>query len=102
MRYVKGLVTYYDVMTSKLYDADMAKERMTVYLDPQVARALRVSAARRGIKDSEVVEEALRDMLLFTAFEQAAQRNLDLTEDEALELVVREQHAARREARKAS
>ena len=102
MRYVKGLVTYYDVMTSKLYDADMAKERMTVYLDPQVARALRVSAARRGIKDSEVVEEALRDMLLFTAFEQAAQRNLDLTEDEVLELVVREQHAARREARKAS
>lgn len=89
-------------MTSKLYDAGMAKERMTVYLDPQVARALRVSAARRGIKDSQVVEEALRDMLLFTAFEQAAQRNLDLTEVEALELAVREQHAARREARKAS
>jgi hypothetical protein len=88
-------------MTSKLYDADMAKERLTIYLEAEVARALRVSAARRGMKDSEVVEEALRDKLLFTALERAAGRNLDLTEDEALELAVREQHAARREARKA-
>jgi hypothetical protein len=47
------------------------------------------------------VEEALRDKLLFTALERAAGRNLDLTEDEALELAVREQHLARREARKA-
>ena len=89
-------------MTSKLYDAGMAKERLTVYLDPEIARALRVSAARRGMKDSGVVEEALRDKLLFTALERSAGRNLDLTEDEALELAVREQHAARRAARKAS
>ena len=89
-------------MTSKLYDRDMAKERLTVYLDPEVARALRVSAARRGKRDSEVVEEALRDKLLFTALEGSAERNLDLTEDEALELAVREQRAARRAARKAS
>jgi hypothetical protein len=88
-------------MTSKLYDADMAKARLTIYLEADVARALRVSAARRGMKDSEVVEEALRDKLLFTALERAAGRNLDLTEDEALELAVREQHLARREARKA-
>lgn len=80
----------------------MAKERLTVYLDPEVARALRVSAARRGKRDSEVVEDALRDKLLFTALERSAERNLDLTEDEALELAVREQHAARRAARKAS
>lgn len=93
---------HYDVMTSKLYDADMAKARLTVYLDPEVARALRVSASRRGMRDSEVVEEALRDTLLFTALERSAGRNLDLTEDEALELAVREQHAARRAARKAS
>ena len=81
----------------------MAKERLTVYVDAEVARALRVSAARRGMRDSEVVEEALRDKLLFTALERSAARNLDLSEDEALALAVREQHAARRqEKRRAS
>jgi len=89
-------------MTSKLYDTDMAKDRLTVYLDPDVARALRVSAARRGMKDSEVVEEALRDKLLFTALDSSIDRNTDLSEDEALELAVRVQHEARRPARKAS
>ncbi len=96
------MIDHYDVMTSKLYNLDMAKERLTVYLDGAVARALRVSAARRGLKDSQVVEEALRDKLLFTALEGSAGQNLDLTEDEALELAVREQHAARRAVRKAS
>lgn len=81
---------------------DMAKERLTVYLDPEVARALRVSAARRGIKDSEAVEEALRDFFGFAALERSAELNADLTADEALELVVREQHAGRRRRRKAS
>ncbi len=88
-------------MTSKLYDVDMAKERLTVYLSPEVARVLRVSAARRGIKDSEAVEEAIKEHLGLAALERSAERNLDLTEDEAMELAVREQHAARR-ARKAS
>ena len=83
-------------MTSKLYDVDMAKERLTVYLSPEVARVLRVSAARRGIKDSEAVEEAIKEHLGLAALERAAERNLDLTEDEAMELAVREQHAARR------
>jgi hypothetical protein len=84
-------------MTSKLYDLEMAKKRLTVYLDPEVARALRVSAARRGIRDSEVVEEALRDKLLFTALERSWARNEDLTADEALELAVRIQHETREE-----
>ncbi len=88
-------------MTSKVYDLDMAKERLTVYLTPEVARALRVAAARRGVKDSDVVEEALREHIGFAALERSAARNLDLSEDEALELAVREQHAGRR-VRKAS
>jgi hypothetical protein len=68
---------------------------LTVYLDPDVARAMRVSAARRGMKDSEVVEGALRDKLLFNALDRiAATATLDW--EEALELAVREQHAARR------
>lgn len=87
-------------MTSKLYNTDMAKERLTVYLTPDVARALRVAAARRGIKDSEVVEEALRDKLLFTAFERSWARNSDLTPEQAMELAVQVQHEARRERRR--
>lgn len=61
-----------------------------------------MSAARRGVKDSEVVGEALREYLGLAALERSAELNLDLTEDEALELAVREQHAARRVSRKAS
>lgn len=81
-------------MTSKLYDAEMAKDRLTVYLDPEVARALRVSAARRGLKDSEVVEEALRDKLLFTALDRIAQ-TATMDEDEALAFAVKIQHESR-------
>lgn len=72
----------------------MAKERLTVYLDPEVARALRVSAARRGMKDSAVVEEALRDKLLFTMLDRIAE-TATMDEDEALALAVEEQHASR-------
>jgi hypothetical protein len=89
-------------MTSKLYNADMAKERLTVYLDPEVARALRVSAARRGMKDSEVVQEVLREHFGLAAMERSAALNADLTETEAMELAVRVQHEGRRIARKAS
>lgn len=89
-------------MTSKLYDAVVAKDRLTVYLDPELARMLRVSAARRGIKDSEVVDEALRELFGLAAMERSAALNADLTEDEALELAVRVQHEGRRVARKAS
>jgi hypothetical protein len=88
-------------MTSKLYDVDMAKERLTIYLTPEVARALRVSAARRGLKDSDVVEEALREWFLFGAFERLDHTS-ELSGDEALELVVRVQHESREKRRKAS
>jgi len=89
-------------MTSKLYDTDMAKDRLTIYLEPELARALRVSAARRGLKDSEVVQEALREYFGLAAMERSALLNADLTEDEAMELAVRVQHEGRRIARKAS
>lgn len=88
-------------MTSKLYDADMAKkERITVYLDPEVAQALRVSAARRRMKDSELVEEALRDALLFTLFERVSARAADLSDDEIMELALQAQREAREERRR--
>lgn len=87
-------------MTSKLYNVNMAKEKLTIYLSPEVARATRVSAARRGMKDSELVEEALRDKLAFTALERSWAANDDLTEDEAMELALQAQREVREERRR--
>ena len=86
-------------MTSKLYDVDMAKERLTVYLSPEVARVLRVSAARRGIKDSEAVEEAIKQHLGLAALERIAE-TATMDEDEALAFAVKVQHESRRTRRK--
>jgi hypothetical protein len=90
---------HYDVMTSKLYSTDMAKERLTVYLSPEVARALRVSAARRGIKDSEAVEEALREHFGLAALDRIAE-TATMDEDEALAFAVKVQHESRQPRRK--
>ncbi len=73
-----------------------SKRRLTVYLDPEVARAARVRAARSDKRDSEVIEEALRAHLGMAALDEA-QRFSTLDEDEALELANAELHAARRE-----
>ena len=87
-------------MTSKLYDTDMPKDRLTVYLDPEVAQALRVAAARRKMKDSELVEEALRDKLGFTFLEESWELNADLTEEEAMELALEAQREVREQRRR--
>ena len=76
----------------------MAKRKLTVYLDPEVARATRVHAARTDQPDSQVVEEALRRMLGITALEEA-QRISTWDEDEATEIANDEVHAYRRERR---
>lgn len=73
-----------------------AKRKLTVYLDPEVARAARVLAAHSDRRDSEVVEDALRGYLGMAALD-AAQSLSALTEEEALELADAEVHAVRRE-----
>jgi hypothetical protein len=87
-------------MASYLYNVDMAKEKLTIYLSADVARSMRVSAARRGIKDSDFVEEALRDKLLSGVLEQSWARNDDLSEDEAMELALEAQREVREERRR--
>ena len=77
------------------------KRKLTVYLDPDVARAAKVRAARLDKRDSEVIEDALRAHLGIAALDEA-QRLSTLTEDEALKLANTELHAARRERRKRS
>ena len=69
-----------------------------MYLDPEVARATRVQAARSDQRDSEVIEDALRAHLGMTALVEAQSLSA-LDEDEALELANTELHAARRRHR---
>lgn len=74
----------------------MAKVKTTVYIDEDVMRAVRVSAARRGRQVSEIVEEALRQSTLLGVFERTAAR-FDLDPDEADRIANEEVNAARRE-----
>ena len=78
----------------------MAKEKLTVYLSADVARAMRVSAARRGIKDSDLVEEAVEEWLGIAASERSWARNADLTEEQAMELALQAQREVREERRR--
>jgi len=71
------------------------KRKLTVYLDPEVARAAKVRAARLDKRDSEVIEDALRAHLGIAALDEA-QRLSTLNEDEALALANAEAHASRR------
>lgn len=75
-----------------------AKRKVTVYLDPEVARAAKIQAARTEKRDSEVVEDALRVYLGIAALDEAQELST-LGEQKALDLAYRELHAARRERR---
>jgi hypothetical protein len=66
-----------------------------VTLDETVLRAVRVRAARTGKRDSEIIEEALRQLLGLALLERVWSR-AELSEDEALALTVEAQHEARR------
>jgi hypothetical protein len=79
----------------------MARTKTTVYLDPQVLRAARVAAARAGKRDSDVVEEALREYLGLAVIDRIRSRS-ELDEDEAMQLAYEELHAMRRERSRAT
>lgn len=76
----------------------MPKTKTTIYVDSDVLRAIRVQAARRGLRDSEVIEEALRKQTLLGVFERAASR-IDMDPDEAERLAVELVREARAERR---
>lgn len=73
-----------------------SKKKVTFHLGEDVLRATRVRAARQDRRDSEIVEEALRAYLGFEVLERVWARS-DLSEDEAMQLAVSEQHALREE-----
>jgi hypothetical protein len=73
----------------------MARSKATVYLDPDVLRATRIRAARTGQRDSDVVEDALREYLGLAVVDRVRARS-DLTGDEAMALAYAELHAERK------
>ena len=74
----------------------MAKVKTTFYVDEDVIRAVRVSAARQGRPVSELVDEALRQSTLTGIFGRIA-AHFDLDPDEAERIAVEEVRAARAE-----
>jgi hypothetical protein len=79
----------------------MARSKTTIYLDPQVLRATRIAAARAGKRDSDVVEDALREYLGLAVIDRVRSRS-DLDAEEAMRLAYEELHAMRRERREAT
>lgn len=70
-------------------------------LDAEVLRAVKVSAARNGKRDSQVIEEALRRDLGLDDLEDIWARVDPAGEQEGLELAEAEIHAMRKERRAA-
>ena len=79
----------------------MARSKTTVYLDPGVLRATRAHAARTGKRNSDIVEQALREYLGLALVERTRAK-ADLSEDEAMKLAYDELHAMRAERRRRS
>jgi hypothetical protein len=76
----------------------MAKRKSTVYVDEDVLRAARVYAARLDIRDSDVVERALRRFLGIELLE----RGSTMSETDAYELAYSELRAFRAERARTS
>jgi hypothetical protein len=72
----------------------MPKVRTTLTIDEDVLRAVRVRAARSGQRDSEVIEEAVREKLGLDLLQRIWEK-AELSEDEALVLAVEAQHSTR-------
>lgn len=72
----------------------MERKKTTVYVEPELLQAAKVEAARTGKREYEVFEDALRSYLGFEVVERVWARS-DLSEEEALQLVYDELHAAR-------
>jgi len=81
------------------YDGKMAKRKSTIYVDEEVLRAARVYAARKDLRDSDVVENALRSFLGLELLDPSKAHGPTLTDDQAYDLVyseVADARAARR------
>lgn len=80
----------------------MPKARTTLTLDEEVFRAVKIEAARKGKRESQVIEESLRRDLGLDALKDIwAQVRPASSEAEAMDLAYAELHAMRGEKRAA-
>lgn len=70
------------------------RKKTTVYIDEELLRATKILAVRRGKKEYEVFEEALRGHLGLDVIQKVRGRST-LDEDDAMALADAEKHAAR-------
>lgn len=86
----------------------MAKTRTTLTIDEDILRSARIAAANRGMKEGEIIEEALTRYLGYDVFKRIWADNADrqfddgpdfqaMSDDELLQWVVEVQHEARRD-----
>lgn len=84
----------------------MPKTRTTLTIDEDILRSTRVAAAHRGMKEGDLIEEALNRHLGLGVFErlwedQQPDPEFDaMTDDELMDWVVQLQHDIRNERRK--
>ena len=77
----------------------MAKTRTTLTIDEDVLRAVKIRAARTGRGESQVIEDAIRRDLGLDLLDQLWARN-EMAEDDAMELALRAQKAARKSTKR--
>lgn len=75
----------------------MNKACITLDIDADLLRTVRMLAARTGRSESETIESLLRKTLGFDLLDAIWARN-DMPEGEALTLAIEAQHAVRRQA----
>jgi metal-responsive CopG/Arc/MetJ family transcriptional regulator len=75
----------------------MTKTRTTLTIEEEVLRAVKVRAARTGKGESEVIEDAVRKELGLDLLDRLWARN-EVSDDEAMDLAIEAQEAARRAA----
>jgi hypothetical protein len=75
----------------------MPKTRTTLTIDDDLLRAVKLRAARTGKRDSEVIEEAVRGALGLDLLDRIWE-GTDMGADEAMELALEAQRAARESA----
>jgi len=69
---------------------------VTLTLDPEVVRAYRLAAARKGLRDNQVVEEALRAQLGVGALTALLKAAPEMDEAEAVQAANEELRAHRK------
>jgi hypothetical protein len=82
-------------MMEKGNNVPMPKAKTTIYVDQDLLRGARVYAARHDMKDSEVIEMALRKVLGHDVLDEIWERNADVSPETAEAVAYEELRASR-------